>query len=101
MMGGLLHLAAACAIVTGITWNHWIAVPAFFVLGFFWEKTQHRYYWEAEMTDRCRVIRTKTGWFGWVTKHRAWEAAGWGLGGLLAAIVLELTKRVEVSGIWQ
>ena len=71
-MDGVIHLAAAVAIVVGITFTPWLAIPAFFTLGFFWEKTQHK----------------DQGWFGWITLHRAWEALAWGIGGTIAAVAM-------------
>lgn len=95
-MGGVYHLLAATGIVLGISWNHWLAIPSFFAVGFFWEKTQHRYYWSLEEGPAGpRLHREKQGWFGWITKHRLWEAAGWGLGGTLAAGILEIIGRMS------
>lgn len=88
-MGWLWHGIAACAIVTGIIFLPWLAIPAFLVLGFFWEKTQHRYVWS--VLDG-KLHREKTGWFGWITKHRLIEAAGWPGGALIAAIIWLFTS---------
>jgi hypothetical protein len=103
-MGGVLHLIAATVIVLGISWCHWLAIPSFFLLGFFWEKTQHRRKFTKVQDTKVLVdgklstvftVRDET-FFGWITPHRLWEAAGWGVGGTLAATVLELLSRWEI-----
>lgn len=75
-MDGVIHLVAALAIVLGSAWNAWLAVPGFVLLGFFWERNQHR----------------DESFFGWITGHRAWEAAAWGVGALVAAAAIQLWK---------
>jgi len=83
----ILHTIAALGVVLSIAWIHWLAIPAFAFIGFFFEKTQHRYYWSVLFDGTLH--REKTGWFGWVTKHRIIEALGWPLGGLVAVVILE------------
>ncbi len=89
MTGFFLHLIAACAIVTAIIFFPYLAIPAFVILGFFWEKTQHRYVWS--VVDG-KLQREKTGWFGWITKHRLLEGAGWPVGAIIGTIVWLVTK---------
>ncbi len=93
MIGFFLHLTAACVIVIAISLFHYLAIPLFAGLGYFWEKTQHRYVWS--VVDG-KPHREKTGWTGWITKHRLFEGSGWPAGALLGSIVLlimELIKR--------
>lgn len=85
----ILHGVAALAICAAIFWLHWLSIPCFAFIGFFFEKTQHRYFWS--IVDG-KLHREKTGWFGWVTKHRLLEAAGWPIGALIASIVWQFIK---------
>jgi len=82
-MGIALHIIAAIAIVLAISHNAFLAIPSFAILGYFWEKTQHRYYWS--IVDG-KLHREKTGWFSWMTKHRIIEGAGWPIGALVGSI---------------
>jgi len=82
-MGIALHIIAAMLIVLGISFNAFIAIPLFVVLGFFWEKTQHRYVWSIQ---DGKLHREKTGFFGWITKHRLLEASGWPIGAIIASV---------------
>ncbi len=91
----LLHAVAALAILGTTAFNHWLAIPGWLALGYFFEKTQHRYEYsysnDRYMDNENPIIRTKTGWTGWITKHRLLEAAGWGMGGLVYAIGMEIS----------
>jgi len=89
IMGLLLHAIGSLAIVLGIMVHPLLGVLGFLILGFFWEKTQHRYVWGIE---EGKLIRMETGWTGWITKHRLIEAAGWPLGALIASIVWMIIK---------
>ena len=82
-MGIALHIIAAIIIVLAISFNTFLAIPAFAILGFFWEKTQHRYLWSIK---DGQLHREKTGFFRWITKHRLLEAAGWPIGAIIASV---------------
>ena len=84
-MGIALHIFGAIALVLAVSYNVFLSIPMLAIYGFFWEKTQHRYYWFINKDGK--LDREKTGWFGWITKHRLIEAAGWPVGGLIAAVV--------------
>lgn len=90
-MGVALHIIAAILIVLGISFNAFTAIPLFVVLGFFWEKTQHRY--EYSVVDG-KLHREKRGLFGWITKHRLLEAAGWPIGAIVASVAWLFIKRL-------
>ena len=96
----ILHMAVALVIVFGIGWSYWMAIPSFFAIGYFFEKTQHRYYWSAILTEdgEPKLIREKEGWFGWVTKHRLLEAAGWGFGSILGCGLIWASLRWQWFG---
>jgi hypothetical protein len=81
----ILHAVGSLVGVLAIAFCYWLSIPAFAVFGFFWEKTQHRYIWFIDRGGKLQ--RKKTGWFGWVTKHRLLEAAGWPIGALVASVV--------------
>ena len=89
----ILHAIAALAIVLTALWIPLLAVVGFAAIGFFFEKTQHRYYWS--IVDG-KLNREKTGWFGWVTGHRIREALGWPLGALIASIAWMLMTKFGV-----
>lgn len=84
-MGWLWHGLASLAGVIAILFCYWSSILVFAIFGFFWEKTQHRYEWSIDAGGMLQ--REKTGWFGWITKHRLVEAAGWPVGALIASIV--------------
>jgi hypothetical protein len=83
-MGIALHIVAAILIVLGISYNVFIAIPLFIALGFFWEKTQHRYFWSIV---NGKLHREKTGWFGWLTKHRIKEWLAWAVGAIIGSVI--------------
>jgi len=83
-MGTVLHTIAAFSITIGILVHPLLAIPGFLALGFFWEKTQHRYYW---FVQNGKLSRTSNGWFGWITKHRVIEGAGWPIGALIGSAI--------------
>jgi len=88
LKGFLLHTAAASVIVTATIFFPYLAIPAFAILGFFWEKTQHRYVWS--VVDG-KLQREETGWFGWFKKRRILEGSGWPAGaaiGFLASMII-------------
>jgi hypothetical protein len=66
------------------------AVVSFAAVGFFFEKTQHRYIWFIDRGGKLQ--RKETGWTGWITKHRLIEAAGWPVGALVGSIVWVIIK---------
>jgi hypothetical protein len=85
-MGIALHIFGGIALVLATSYNVFLSVPVLVIYGFFWEKTQHRYVWSIQNE---KLHREQAGWFGWITKHRLIEAAGWPIGGLIAASVWE------------
>ena len=87
-MGIALHIFGAISLVLATAYNVFLSIPILAIYGFFWEKTQHRYVWS--IRDE-KLHREKTGWFGWITKHRLIEAAGWPVGGLIAAVAWYIT----------
>jgi len=82
-MGIALHIIAAIAITIAISFNAFLAIPSFAILGFFWEKTQHRYEWSIQ---DGKLHRESTGLFGWMTKHRIIEGAGWPIGAIVGSV---------------
>jgi hypothetical protein len=93
-MGIALHIIAAILIVIGISYNVFIAIPLLGILGFFWEKTQHRYYWSIV---NGKLHREKTGWFGWITNHRLLEGAGWLIGSFVGSVMWFFIKKFAIS----
>ncbi len=93
-MGIALHLLGALAIVLATAWCYWLSILGFAFVGFFFEKTQHRYFWS--VVDG-KLHRKKTGWFGWVTKHRLLEAAGWPAGAFVACVVWTILRITVLS----
>jgi hypothetical protein len=92
-MGWLWHGLASLAGVMTILFCYWSSILVFAIFGFFWEKTQHRYYWFIDMdSGEPMLSREKTGWFGWITKHRLIEAAGWPVGALVASVAWYFIK---------
>ena len=65
-----LHIVGGAALASALIWNLWMAAPVLLVFGWLREQAQHR----------------DEGFFGWMTGHRLFEAAQWGIGGLLASV---------------
>jgi hypothetical protein len=94
-MNTFLHILGGFLIALAILWNGWLAVPALLVVGFLREQAQHRWIIErnADGWDEAYLklhglhhVKKQT-FFGWITGHRLWEVAQWGIGGALAAVV--------------
>jgi hypothetical protein len=90
MIGFILHAVGALLILMAAFYCYWSSILGFAVLGFFFEKTQHRY--KYGVNDDTTLSRTPTGWFGWITKHRLTEAAGWPTGALIACVIWTFIK---------
>jgi len=82
-MGIALHIIAAIAITIAISFNAFLAIPSFLFIGFFFEKTQHRYYWSVVNGN---LHREKVGWFGWFTNHRIREWLAWPVGAIVGSV---------------
>ncbi len=91
----ILHGVAALVICAAIFWCYWLSIPAFAFIGFFFEKTQHRYVWFVDRGGKLQ--RKEQGWFGWVTKHRLREAAGWPIGALICCVGFFLISKFVLN----
>ena len=90
----ILHMVAGLVGIVLITVHTLLGVLYFGALGYFFEKTQHRYVWSVSDGE---LHREKTGWTGWITNHRLKEAAGWPLGALIASIALMIMKALGID----
>ncbi len=71
IINAILHVVVGCILAYAILWLDWLAIPVMLFIGLMREQAQHR----------------KDGLLGWITGHRLFEAAQWGIGGLAACLI--------------
>jgi hypothetical protein len=90
-----LHIIGGFLVSAAIMWIHWLAIPALLIMGFLREQAQHR--WILTVSEphddgiRLYMVEKQT-FFGWITGHRLWEVAQWGIGATIAAVAWQFIK---------
>ena len=79
-----LHITLAGALTALVMWHVLFINLAVFIYAWLREQAQHLYDWDVDGSGR--IIKTTTGFFGWMTWHRMWEVFQWVIGSAVVSI---------------